>query len=262
MFKVKISDQTVPLPDSWDEVSLDAYNRLTTWDGKSIPHLLAKITGVHAFTLVDDPNLYPLLDRLSWLTTAPEKQELSGTVTLGGRAVRYPAEISQERFQCKVMMDKNITGHAKKNLSITEAMTFTLAAYLYEPYNEKPWSIHRISDVNDFMTLTGAMSVPEAIALGEMYHEQGMILTEKWNRALSGGEYTNEQLRAGIKKLEKYGVWGMVNQLIPMLNLSREMIMQLPYEEVFLSLLYSKEQSEYQRKLHAILNPKKPHKRK
>lgn len=256
MFKVKVGENAIPVPENWGEVTLDMYNRLTSWDGKDMNELLSKLTGHSAFVLVNTDLLSPIIERLTWLSKIPDTPELPDTVYVGGKSINYPRDISQDRFQCKIMMDKNLSDHAAQNLSVTEAMTFTLAAYLYEPFHGKPFSIHRIDDVNDFMTHTGAMSLLDALSIGGMYHDQGRDLTERWNLALTGGNYTNEQIRAGVKRFEKYGVWGMVHNLTGKLHMNREEIMQLPYQEVFLSLLYDKESAEYQTKLHQILNPK------
>jgi hypothetical protein len=223
-------------------------------------YLLFHLTGAAAFKLAEPVSVSPIIERLAYLSEIPATDDIGDTVTLDGKQYRYPPDISQERFQCKVMMDKNLRDHAAQGLLETEAMTFTLAVYLYEMFHGKHWSIYNIGTVNDFMKVTESMNAIEALTLAGMYHDQGRDLSVKWNGTLSGAHYTNEQERAGVRRFEKYGIWGMAYNLAG--SVDYEKVMLLPYEQVYLSLLYEKERSEFQQKLHDIYQHKNKPKRK
>jgi hypothetical protein len=252
---LQLGENKLSLPTDWNELTLNIYLKLLKWDKKDFAHLIEQLTGSKLIRIADLTSLASVVPYLDWLKK-PFKTtlaDLPDMVTVDEKQVRYPLDISKEPFQCKMYMQKNYNDLLATMTPVEayyEAIPFTLACYLYP---EKWNVITDIDKINKYQDVILQMKMIEAVPLAEEYHRQNILLTQRWNKALNS-QYENNELRAGIKGLEKFGIWGTGYNLGGLQDFDK--VMQLPYSHVFLSLVYEKQKREYQRKLEKIVNRK------
>lgn len=260
MQAVRLGTTVAELPTSWRELSLKRYINLIKWNRQDFPALCAALLDNKLALSADTASLEALTPFLTWiqepnLTTFAD---LPDTVMVKGKSVKYPVIIAKEPFVCKMYMQKHITalieGGSPVHDALFEAMPFTLACYLYTRYTGKPFDLDA---VNDFQKVTEELSMTKAVPLAQEYHRQNALLNQRWKDALSA-EYEDVEVKAGIKKFERFGIWGTTYNLAQTLHRTREQVEQMPYNEVFLSLTMEKQKREYQIKLKKLLKPKTP----
>ena len=67
---------------------------------------------------------------------------------------------------------------------------------------------------------------------------------------------TSDEIKAGIKKLQQFGEWGVVDSIAQRMHILHEQVLKLRYEDVFMMQWRDMEESRFQRKLIEIKNPK------
>lgn len=152
-FKLKHKTISTEVPESWDEVKLKhIINLETNWSGESMD-MIGLLTAFTDRTYEDiehsKENLWdPLFRVLSFVFQAPEwkKVKKPKTVTLGGKTITPPSNLSLETFGQKIKALQLITNEKNQVNNIPDI----LAIYL-QPAFDGLFSSDRIPDIKEMV---------------------------------------------------------------------------------------------------------------
>lgn len=259
MLTVNIGTVSFQCAGSWEELSLKRYIQLSRWDKSSYITLceaLLDTTLVHSANLSD---LEKLIPHLKWIESpfTGTLADLPDTLDIDGKPCYYPLDLTKEPFISKYYMDKQVNdllSSMSVHDALLEASPFVLSCYLYSSYTGKPFTLDA---VNEFQKVIEELPMAHTVPLVNEYYRQRLLMNQRWKLALSA-DYTEDEVKAGVRKFDRFGMFGTVLNLAGGKVWMMDAVWQLPYNQIFLSLAYSKQQREYQRKYDKILKRKKP----
>ena len=73
-----------------------------------------------------------------------------------------------------------------------------------------------------------------------------------------GAKYTSDELKAGFKKIEQFGIMNTIIAIAERFNYKFDEVLELDYATVYIIMYRDKVNNAIQKKYHEILSKKKP----
>ena len=168
---------------------------------------------------------------------------LPSHISIEGRLFEVPDNLEQIRIGQKYYVE------SLEFANDFEAVKKILAVYYQPLYFD---CIFDIDKSIQFETIIENIDSFEAIPVAKHLFEEIHKLQEKESENLSQ-KRTNQQIAAGIGKLDKYGSFGTIDMLAGGDPLKYESISQLSWSIAFLKLKLEKDRSDYEKNLSEIM---------
>lgn len=96
----------------------------------------------------------------------------------------------------------------------------------------------------------------DVISIGSDLFKNYILLCKSESK-IPAPEYEPEELQAGVKDFQKYGVHGLVRSIALRWGISTDDVYKWPYNKVILEIRITADENSYERRLRRILSPKK-----
>lgn len=259
MIPFRIGDKRVELPTDWDEVTLQQAIKLS-----SIPesseydnniHILSSLTRLTenecSRIAVQDYVTY-LLPMLQFINEQFDEndlmnQPLPDKVYLGLRKFDkyYPPG---QMIWAQHLNFESIASN--KKLNDLQKIPDIIATCIQKPDQYSEEVSEELKPFILKLPLFEAMSISG-------YYLKAITSFYKTSKLNSKEEYTNEQIRAGIKEFSKFGAFNSIDALAGGDITKWEAVVRLPMSDVVLKLKMNQQQYRYEKKYHDIMLKKK-----
>jgi len=134
MVTVLINERKIRLPESWDEVTVDLYQRLLEWDQKDRLQLFSILTG-ESYTKIENTRDTTLENKLYALTNflyaEPEFYygEIPSVLKLSGKSIKIPKELGDLTFGQNIHVRQGIAGRKDARTGISLVCAIYLQPY-------------------------------------------------------------------------------------------------------------------------------------
>lgn len=236
---IKINGKNLEIPISWDEITFGQFLNITksTTDAE----ILAAITGIEK-ELCEQVNtellsvlLSPLVELIKEEPPTVEPELICGQ--------SFTKDIGKKEFARKVNCDA-----AFKKLQGMDLIGRITAVYLAQGIEDE--------DIEKFYNNMLHERFIYVLSSGRNLIEQLNKLNEI-EKKIPSVRHRPEEVRAGIDRFKKYGVVGLVRGIALRWGISKDDVFKWSYNDVLTELFIGADESNYQRELQEILNPKK-----
>lgn len=225
MIKAKIKKQEYNIKNSWNDLTFQDYLDVNKIEDDA--NTLSFLSGIDIETLnkLDELSLEKLLFCLDFLKETPEQE--------------YDCKnIRQETFGQKILLQDSL-----KDTEKLPAIALAIYEYDYE-------------NLSDSLLEVLKLPFTEVYCKGLNYLEQFKEIAEAEAIHLKSTT-TNEQLQAGVKMFDEFGVMNTIDSLANGNILNYDKVLKIDYNTVFIKLKMLKFASQYKENYSKIMNRKK-----
>jgi hypothetical protein len=219
MISVKISGKKHNIPNKFEDVTPKQLHSLTDLKPKTLIHKLTDIPekSIDSLTSSQIMSLYLLL---SFVEEAPAIVR-----------VKEQIDVGQEAWRKFELVKQNIVGKTQPYIAV-EVSRIYFGDQVFE------WSI------------------PLLYGQSEQILSSFAVFLERYKELNQGDGYDDDQLEAGVKGLETFGVAGIRYSLAKGDVTKYEQIENMKAEDIYITLFYEKAQKEYSDRYGEILERK------
>lgn len=230
---ILINDKPIEIPANWDEVNYETFLKLR--HAKTQIDVVIALTGLPPD--VANQLSEPVIDALVkpcefWIGDEPP--------TTTTQPIKVPNDIREMEFARRVNAE-----HRMKEQDDLYCVIILLAIYLTGTIDDE--DIER-----KLVELNNQPCVAVLIAGNELMKQYLGIID--YESKIPKPIRKSDETRAGIKDLDKYGVFGFIDGLAGGDILKHDLIYKLPYETVMLKSNLNTEVANYQHRLREIMN--------
>ena len=260
-FKIKakgVKEITGQLPTDWTEVTWKMYNRLKLSDG-SLLGILYSFTEVppSQWLLMSQIEIeVRLFPYLQFATSFPEKYLCPEFLKIKDKFILIPRDLGKLSWAQKIAAQKIIV----ESKGSADVLPELLAIYIYALYRGKKLSANEddsyFEEAKDFSKfIFDDCSIVDL--LGVFVHLSNEIyrLLKRDSENLSC-KPTSEQVRAGIDKMNKYGIMNILDPLSGGNVLNHDSLLAIEYNLIFHKLNYDNGKNKFQERYADIITKK------
>jgi hypothetical protein len=259
MIPFKVGNKKFDLPSDWEDINLHQAIKLSLMpNGDDIEkniYILSVLTGLTidecSRIAIDDFFRY-ILPLLEFLNEPFDQNELMDKP--------LPNEVNLGLYQFAkfyppghMIWAQHLTFESiasNKKLNDLEKIPDIIATCIQEP---DKYSEQVSEELKPFIL---KLSLIDAMAISGHYLK-AITSFYKTSKLNSNEEYTNEQIRAGIKEFSKFGAFNSIDALAGGDITKWEAVVRLPMSDVVLKLKMNQQQHRYEKKYHQIMLNKK-----
>lgn len=154
-----------------------------------------------------------------------------------------PEDIGKKEYARKANVD-----HYAKKVSQIELLFKTACIYLSSGIEDEDIKATEQELMKEKFT--------DVISIGSDLFKNYILLCKSESK-IPAPQYEPEELQAGVKDFQKYGVHGLVRSIALRWGVSTDDIYKWPYNKVLLEIRITADENSYERRLRKILSPKK-----
>jgi hypothetical protein len=259
MIPFRIGDKRIELPTAWDEVTLQQAIKLSCIpESPDYDHNIYILSALTGLTL-DECSRIAVSDYVTYLLPMLQfvneqfdennlmNQPLPDKVFLGLRQFDkyYPPG---QMIWAQHLTFESIASN--KKLNDLQKIPDIIATCIQKP---DEYSEEVSEELKPFIL---KLSLFEAMAISGWYLK-AITAFYKTAKLKNDEDYTNEQIRAGIKEFSKFGAFNSIDALAGGDITKWEAVVRLPMSDVVLKLKMNQQQYRYEKKYHEIMLKKK-----
>lgn len=243
VYVIQVGEYEYTIPQSKPEVDLKTFVAFAEYENDL--KLIADLTGapMELCEMISDysPIIESLQQVAGWCGEISSAKPVF-SITYHGKAYQLPPDIHKESFEKQVLLQNILK---EEGNTIDKAQT-SVAIYLCDRVTGRRVSAEDVNSLN-----LSAFPAEAIYPIANAYAQQMEEMASQRAKQLQGG-LSAEEKRAGFDKLDVFGDWGVAYSLAEHDPIRTQQILQMPYEDVFTSMLYNHRYGKAQKKYFDI----------